>query len=257
MITDTDGIVLRQVKTSYNRRMISLFTKKYGKISAGTGIGDKGKSKSTLALRPFTYGHYELFKSRDSYSINKAETLKAYYRIGEDVDKYMNGAYVLEFTEKVLSEGQPLPGAFNLLMDFFEELEQRNKAIGTLVLGYQVKLLGYTGVMPELDRCTVCSRPINSEGERSWFSIENGGLVCSECGEATVKAHEQNSTDNSLIYHSEFGIIDVLKYYKANPLRNLRNIALNASTGKLLQQIVREYAAYHLDASDIKSEQLI
>ena len=103
MLTDTEGIVLKQIKTSYNRRMILLFSRKYGKISAGTSIGEKGRSRSSLALRPFTYGRYELYKNRESYNINSAEVLKSYYRIGEDVDKYMNGAYVLEFTEKILS----------------------------------------------------------------------------------------------------------------------------------------------------------
>ena len=113
LITDTEGIVLRQVKISYNRKMILLFSRKYGKISAGTNIGEKGKSRSSLAIKPFTYGRYELFKSRDSYNINSAETIKSYYAIGEDVDKYMNGAYVLEFTERVLEEGVPSFGIFN------------------------------------------------------------------------------------------------------------------------------------------------
>lgn len=64
MLTDTEGIVLRQIKTSYNRRMILLFSKKYGKISAGTSIQEKGRGKSSLALRPIlTYGRYELFKN--------------------------------------------------------------------------------------------------------------------------------------------------------------------------------------------------
>ena len=119
MLTDTEGIVLRQIKTSYNRRMIVLFSRKYGKIRAGTSLGDKGRSKSSLALRPFTFGRYELFVNRDSYNINSAEVLRSYYKIGEDVDKYMNGAYVLEFTEKVLEEGVPQTGVFDLLIDFF------------------------------------------------------------------------------------------------------------------------------------------
>ena len=93
MLTDTEGIVLRQIKTSYNRRMILLFSKKYGKISAGTSIQEKGRGKSSLALRPFTYGRYELFKNRDSYNINSADVLKSYYAIGEDVDKYMNAMF--------------------------------------------------------------------------------------------------------------------------------------------------------------------
>ena len=49
MLTDTEGIVLRQVKTSYGRRMVLLFSKKYGKISAGTSIAEKGRNRSTTS----------------------------------------------------------------------------------------------------------------------------------------------------------------------------------------------------------------
>lgn len=248
MLTDTEGIVLRQVKTSYNRKMILLFTKKYGKISAGTSIGEKGKSKSSLALRPFTYGRYELFKNRDSYNINNADVIKSYYKIGEDVDKYMNGAYVLEFTEKILSEGVQAAGLFNLLLDFFTVLENRDKGIGSLVLAYQTKAFKYAGVMPALDRCAVCGE----KKEPAVFSIEEGGIVCGDCYEKL-----QNSQTHTLIYDVKFGIVDVLKYFSANSLKNLENLALKEDTGKLLQELVRQYAAYYLDAVDLKSEKLV
>lgn len=262
MLTDTEGIVLRQVKTSYGRCMILLFTKKYGKISAGTSIGEKSRSKSSLVLKPFTFGHYELFKNRSSYNINSADVIKAYYRIGEDVDKYMNASYVLEFTEKVLGEDAPVPGAFTLLIDFLDMLEDRERGIGTLVLAYQTKLMKSLGVMPELKKCTVCGKAICGEdseqgSDKSFFSIENGGIVCDKCGMRIVQSGEEKTTGNSLIYRSEFDIINVLKYFSANSLKKLKNVALNEKTGKLLQQILREYAAYYLDASDIKSEKMI
>ena len=75
MITDTEGVVLRQIKAAYGRRMVLLFSKKYGKISAGSSISEKGRSRAALAMRPFTYGRYELFKNRDSYNVNSAEVI--------------------------------------------------------------------------------------------------------------------------------------------------------------------------------------
>lgn len=33
MVTDTDGLILRQVKLPEDRRMLVLFTRKYGKIT--------------------------------------------------------------------------------------------------------------------------------------------------------------------------------------------------------------------------------
>ena len=248
MLTDTEGIVLRQIKTSYNRRMILLFSKRYGKISAGTGIGEKNRSKSSLALRPFTYGRYELFKNRESYNINSAETLRSYYAIGEDIDKYMNGAYVLEFTEKVLADEVPSPVIFRILLEFFDLLEKRDKGVGTLVLAYQTKVLRYAGVMPQLDRCSVCGEDKPAEK----FSIEEGGIVCADCWR-----NMQNSQSHTLIYDVKFGIVDILKYFTVNSLKNLESIALKEDAGRLLQKIVREYAAYYLDASDLKSEKMV
>ena len=248
MLTDTEAIVLRQVKTSYGRKMILLFSKKYGKISAGTSIGDKSRSKSSLALKPFTHGRYEMYKNRDSYNINSAEVIKSYYKIGEDVDKYMNGAYVLEFTEKALAEEVPAPAIFRLLTEFFDMLETREKAIGTLVLAYQVKLFRYLGIMPELERCTMCGE----KHEAVAFSIKEGGIICENC-----LKNIQNSDDDSLIYDDGFGIVNILRYFTVNPLKSIENLALKGDAGRLLQKLVRDYAANYLDISELKSEKLV
>lgn len=248
MLTDTEGIVLRQIKTSYNRRMILLFSKKYGKISAGTSIGEKGRSRSSLALRPFTYGRYELFKNRDSYNINSAEVLRSFYRIGEDVEKYMQGAYVLEFTEKALAEEMPAPRLFDLLIEFFEVLEHRDRGIGTLVLAYQTKLLQISGLLPQLDSCVYCG----SSGPARAFSVHEGGIVCGSC-----LRKQEISSDSTLISCTEFDIVKVLNYFLVNPLKKLENIALNEEMGRTIQRLIREYASYHLDISDIKSEKLL
>ena len=146
MYIQTEGIILRQVKTVNGRRMITIFSKTYGKVSCGTSITEGGKNKTALALRPFTYGNYEFFKGRDTYNIQGAETIKSYYAIGEDIDKYMSACYVLELTDKTLLEEQPQPKLFMLLLDFLEMLEKRKTAYNTLVIGYQVKFLDMQGL---------------------------------------------------------------------------------------------------------------
>ena len=248
MITDTEGIVLRQIKTAYGRRMALLFSKKYGKISAGTNINEKGRSKSALAMRPFTYGRYELFKNRDAYNINGAEVLKSYYKLGEDVDKYMNSSYILEFTEKLLPEEQPSQAMYNLILDFFSVMENRQKSHGTLVLGYEVKSLKIMGVMPQLERCTRC----NEKNEPMYLSIKDGGIICRNCGSPL-----EISDNDTLIYPVNFGIVDILKYFADNSLKNFENLALQRDVQKQLQTIIRRYAAYYLDIGDLKSESFL
>ena len=108
------------------------------------------------------------------------------------------------------------------------------------------------GIAPVLDKCAVCG---SSAG--NWFSIEDGGLICDECRSRIIAEEGENSARSALIYPVSFDIINALKYFTSNPLKKLENIALNEDTGKTLQRLIRDYAAYHLDASNIKSESMV
>lgn len=248
MYTDTEGIIFRQVKTVNGRRMVLLFSKKYGKISAGTNISEKGKSKSSLAMRPFTYGRYELYKNRDSYHINGTEVIKSYYRIGEDVEKYMYCSYVLEFTEKLLQEESPVPTIFDMILDFFDIMEKRTKKYSSLMLAYQIKVLQEAGSMPHVKQCVRCG----DKGEPILFSIEEGGILCKRCCQ---NFHENNN--DTLIYTVNFGIVNILQYILDNSLKSFENLALDDEIQKQLHTIIKSYIAYHMDIGDLKSESFL
>ena len=245
MITDTEAIVLRQVKTLNGRRMLLLFSRKFGKISVGTNLTEGGKNKSALATRPFTYGRYELFKSRDSYSLNSGQVIESFYSLGEDLDKYMAGSYVLELTEKLLADDLPQPRMFSLLLEFLNTLEKRSRKQDTLVMAYMVKALDIMGTMPELDSCCTCGR----KGADRFFSIPGGGIMCSQCAQSA--AAESN---DPLIYDTNFGIVNILRYFQKEPMSTFGKIALDAEILKKLQAIIKRYMAYHLDVGKLKSE---
>lgn len=246
MYTETEGIVLRQTKTVNGRRIILLFSEKYGKIAAGTSMRENGKKKSTLVLRPFAYGRYELYKNRDNFNINGAEIISSYYRIGEDLDKYVYASYIMEFTEKLLPEEAPAPALFRLLEEFLSMMENRKKAFGTIVLGYMCKAVAQVGNAPVLSGCTCCGL---SESPL-FFSIKDGGLICGNCKEGL-------DGNRGLIFPVEIGIIDILKYMFDNSLRSLENLALKDDVEKKAEKIMKEYIAYHLGIEGLKSESLI
>lgn len=245
MYTDTEGIILKQVKTVNGRRMVLLFSKKYGKISGGTSINEKGRSKSALAMRPFTYGRYELYKNRDSYNINGAEVIKSYYRIGEDVDKYLACSYIMEFTEKMLVEDAPAPGVFNLLLEYLDIMERRTKKYTSLMLAYMVKALQGAGTMPQVNNCVICG----CKDDATWFSVKDGGIICDKCN---INIHVD--ANESLIYKVNFGIVNILTYFMKHPLKSFENLALDEQLEKQLWAIIKSYISYHLDIRDLKSE---
>ena len=247
MSFNTEGIIFRQTRMVQGRRMILLFTKEYGKISVGSNIGDKGRSKSSLALRPFTYGSYQIFEGRNYYELDHADAITSYYAIGEDLDRYAAGSFVLELTEKMIPEGLPQPAVFSLLLEFLQELEQRKRKYMTLVLAYELKLLRILGAFPVMDSCVVCGRKDNLNS----FCVEEGGMICDECaGKAASNGQK------ALIFHAENDIVNVVDYFVRNPLRNFAGIALSDEVADKLQRTIRAYMEYHFDLGRMKSEGL-
>ena len=226
MIVETEGIVLKQVKTVNGRKMLTIFTKKYGKVSVGTNLTEGGKNKTALSIRPFTYANYEFFKSRESYNLNSGQVIESFYSIGEDLDKYMASNYALELTEKVLEEEMPNSKLFLHLTDFLREIEKRNTKQRTLLIAYMVKLLDDTGVLPNLDDEEALNESLTEEL-------------------------------TSLISHSKFDIIKILKYMNKEPLSKLRGIALEDEIEEDSFNILKKYIGFHLNIFNLKSENVM
>lgn len=243
MYISSEGIVFRQVKAAGGRRMLLLFTKKYGKISVGSNFTEKGRSKAALAVRPFTYGVYEIYKNKGYYNLNSGEVKKSFYRIGEDVDKYMQASFVLELTEKMTAEELPQPRVFNLLLDFLTAMEKREKKHETLVLAYELKALEALGMAPVTSGCACCGGKENLR----FFSIKDGGMICANC---------RNKGNDTLIYEPKFDIVNILDYFSKKPISAFEKIGLDDVAADALQKMLREYMSYYLDIGKLKSESI-
>ena len=252
MVITSEGIVLRQRKIANNRRMIVLFTKRYGKLSAGTSINEKSKSRSALALRPFTYAEYDIFKGREAYSINSAQVNKSFYSIGEDIDRFMTASVFIEYLDKVLAEGEPMPKLFDLSLDFLKSISQAGKSAETLLLAYIFKTLKMLGVAPEIGCCVNCGKSLDAFGGKGKdsgirsFSVTSGGIICEEC------AAEEKTSPNALIYKPSFSIIDVFVYFDSKPLRTFEKIDLKPEVSKEVRTILAEYVDRYLGADVLR-----
>lgn len=248
MLCESDGLILRQVKTVNGRRMLKIFTKEFGKISAGTSISEKGKSKSALAIRPFTLGNYQVNKRRDMYYLESAETIRNYYRLGEDVDKFMYASYVLELADKAFEENQPSQEFFYLLIDYLQLLENRNRKFDTLLLSFQIQTLKIIGQSPHMDGCVICGTTKSLD----FFSVPEGGLVCSDCYNNPYR-----DFNVSLIYPMDEGIINVMNYFMETPIINLERMMLDKKITLELRARIKTFISYHLDLVEFKSERFL
>ena len=247
MIINAEGIVLRQRKIANNRRMIVIFTKQYGKLSAGTSINEKSRGKAALALRPFTYAEYDIFKGREAYSINSAAVSKSFYSIGEDIDRFMTASAFIEYLDKVLPEGEPMPKLFELSLDFLQSVSVSNSAPDTLLYAFIVKTLGILGVAPELGCCVNCGKSLAEIPAPRMFSVSSGGVICPDC------ADEERQGGHALIYKPSFDIIDVFRYFETKPLQTFEKVTLKKEDAAVIREILANYTERYLDADVLSS----
>lgn len=246
MITETTGLVLKNTKIARDRRMLVLFTRKFGKISAGTGLTPRGKNRSQLALGPFTYGRYQLFKGRE-FNVDAAESVESFFEIGENVDKYFAASCALEYVDAILPYEQPAEETLDTLLSFFRILKKRSSRYRSLLLIFQWIVLAQSGFMPDLYTCGHCGRPM----EAAALSVADGSILCGDCLETCLR---EGKVNNALLYRDKFDIIAILKFIAGNGLECFAGLSLNPDAEAYLGSILKDVLSYHLNINKLKSE---
>lgn len=91
--------------------------------------------------------------------------------------RYQAAAWVAELLGGSFSSDRPDPDLFDLLTGGLTLVERAPPAaLGTIVLGLELRLLELSGVLPALDGCTTCGR--SPDGQPMFVAREGGGVQC-------------------------------------------------------------------------------
>ena len=80
----THGLVIRRADYADYDRMITLFTPQHGRIDAIVRGCKRPKSPLMNAAEPFCAGEYQLYHSKDRYSVSQCQITDSFYNIRED-----------------------------------------------------------------------------------------------------------------------------------------------------------------------------
>ena len=218
MIREYEGIVIRQTKITGGRRMVLVFTREEGKLSAGTHLSEKSRGGAALAIRPFAHGLYFVAeKSADVRSVSSAEIIDAHFTLGEDADRFAEASYALEFTDKLLPDGVRAPQVFDLLSEYLDMLAGRKSDFRLLTISYLVKVMRELGVFPDA------------------ASLAEGELLSGLNGD----------------------ILNVLAFIVEQPLSRMDALTLEEEKERAIFGVVKSFAYSFLDIGMIKSERML
>lgn len=239
----TEGIVLKAIRYQDTSKILTIYTKEYGKISAMARGAYRAKSQFISTTQPFSYSEYQFNRSRNFLYLNQADILNSFYSIREEMERVIYGYYILELADKSLPEEQENQKIFMLLEKGLRVLSRLNKDFLKFIVAYELKFVSFLGYKPSIEKCVCCSSTKLSDIK---FSISQGGIICSSCFNQDLFSIYLNREAYETMYK--------LLYI---PLEKTDEIQASDGCIRKLHEIILEYILMNIDRKKFNSLKLM
>lgn len=157
-------------------KLVTLFTREYGKIIAFANGARRPKSPLAGAMQLFTHLDIRFATGKNYDSVKQGEIKHSFRHVQEDFSCMAYGTFIVELVAELCPERHAEPQVFDLLLEVLTILSLRNPRIVALAWAWQ--LLFIMGYYPDFEHCALCGRALSLP---SYFSFSNGGCICFTC----------------------------------------------------------------------------
>lgn len=179
------GLVIRSMNYGENDKIITIFTKEHGKITAMAKGARNTKSIFLGATQLFSYCDFVYYSGRSFAYLNQVALKESFHKLRNDLDKLAKAAYMTEAVyqsfEEYQADEQVLRLMLNLLYFMHEDLARDD---GVVLLAFQLKLLTHLGFALHLRQCALCGKTEDLVG----LTRTDGSAVCAGCSPSVKRA---------------------------------------------------------------------
>lgn len=225
MLQKCEGIVIRTTDYSETNKIVTIYTREWGKVGVMARGAKKPNSRLTAITQLFSYGYFLIQKGNGLGTLQQGEMISSMRTIREDIILTAYASYILELTDKCTDEKKPNPYLFELLLQTLHYMNEEYD-LDILIHIYEMKMLNSLGLYPILNKCAVCGQ---KDGHFS-FSIRENGFICHRCLEKDP-------------YHLKISnaSIRLLRIFYYFDLSRLGDISVKIETKKELKKIIDAY----------------
>jgi len=177
------GVVLRVQKLGEADRIVTLLTRRCGKIRAVAKGVRRTRSRWGARLEPFNHVDIQCYTGRSLDVITQCQTLDAFGSgVVSDYSRYTAGCAILETADRLVSEeGSSAHGdslrVYLLLVGAIRALAGRERDSSLILDAFLLRAMSHAGWAPSITECAKCATP----GPHRAFSVQGGGAVCDVC----------------------------------------------------------------------------
>ncbi len=178
------GVVLRVTKLGEADRIVTLLTRRTGRVRAVAKGVRRTRSKFGSRLEPFSHVDVQLYEGRNLDIVTQAESIDPFGpRITADYGRYTAGTVLVETAERLTAEErEPSMRLYLLLVGALRALAETGRDPSLVLDAFLLRAMGLAGWAPALSSCARCGEP----GPHAAFHIAAGGLLCPGCRNGAV-----------------------------------------------------------------------
>lgn len=171
-----EGIVLARRNFGEADRILSIYSKNHGRISAIAKGIRRLTSKKRGHLEIFSYIRFQIADGRGIGIITEVETINSFEKVRKDLKKVSLAYFFTEVIGKITHERERNDGIFELILNYLEKLQFETR-LKTLRLDFVSELLGVTGFWPRGKKLLNPDEKLEEVIERSINSVRVGRKV--------------------------------------------------------------------------------
>ncbi len=178
------GVVLRVQKLGEADRIVTLLTRRHGKVRAVAKGVRRTRSRWGARLEPFNHVDVQCYTGPNPHRrsldvVTQAQTVDAFGAgLVGDYPRYTAGCAVLETADRLVAEeGEPALRVYLLVVGAIRALADRERDASLVLDAFLLRAMTHAGWAPAITDCARCAAP----GPHRAFSVSGGGAVCPRC----------------------------------------------------------------------------
>src|SRR5215211_5611228 len=156
------GIILRSIRYGEADRILDLYTRDSGLVSAIAKGIRRTRSRFGARLEPFSCVDFVAYHGRTLDTVTQAEVLRSFRNVREDLARFEAAAGMVGSVRALSGGDEADRRVFNLLYNALDTLETSDSGFENIEAALGIKLSILAGYAPQLDICLVCGTNLDA-----------------------------------------------------------------------------------------------
>jgi DNA repair protein RecO (recombination protein O) len=182
-IDNAVGVVLRAVNFSETSRVVTLYTRELGKLSALAKGGRRLRSAFDLSLDVLSVCRICVIRkpTAELDLLTEARLEERFTGLQRELPALYAGYFAAEIVDALTQPHDPHPAIYDGAVTALRDLAGGAERWRTTVR-HAARLLVELGYGPRIDACCICEAPcpLGEDGEAA-YDVRHGGVLCGDC----------------------------------------------------------------------------